>query len=93
MNRISFAAWVRISGPTFAAMVFGFALLWNQQQAASAQLLELSRSMGRLEGSIAGLERSVASMEQSITALGVRIDELGASVDRLSERVAALGPS
>ena len=98
MNRISFAAWIQISGPTFAAMVFGFALLWNAQQVTSAQLMEHGRAMGRLEGSIAGLERSVAGVERSVAgversveALNSRLDRLSASVERLAERIAGGG--
>ena len=93
VSRISFAAWLQVSGPTFAAMVFGFALLWNGQQNASAQILEMSRSLGRLEGSITGLERSNAATQGSIAALNERIERLGASVEKLSERVSALGRS
>jgi hypothetical protein len=83
MDRISLSAWLQITGPTFATMVLGIALLWNGQQALAAQQLELGRSMGRLEGSIAGVDRSIA-------ALGERIDRLGSSIERLADRVSAL---
>ena len=36
MSRISFGSWLQISGPAFAAMLFGFALLWNAQRASRA---------------------------------------------------------
>ena len=82
MSRISLLAWLQITGPTFATMVFGFALLWNAQQATSAQVLDVARGMGRLEGSIEGVERS-------LTALNAHLDRLGDSVERLAERVGA----
>jgi hypothetical protein len=86
MSRISFVDWLRISGPTFAAMLFGFALLWNAQQATSAQVIDIARALGRLEGSLDGVDRSLA-------ALDARIERLGASVERLGERISELGPS
>ena len=86
MSRISFVGWLQISGPTFAAMVFGFALLWNAQQATSEQVLELGRTLGRLEGSIDGVDRS-------LEALDSRLERLGAGVERLGERISELGPS
>ena len=89
MSRISLLAWLQITGPPFATMVFGFALLWNAQQATSAQVLDVARGMGRLEGSIDGVERSVEGVERSLTALNARLDRLGDSVERLAERVGA----
>ena len=86
MNGISFTGWLRISGPTFAAMVFGFALLWSAQQTTSAQVLDLGRTLGRVEGSLDGVDRS-------LEALDARIERLGASVERLGERISELGPS
>ena len=86
MSRISFVGWLQISGPTFAAMVFGFALLWNAQQVTSAQVVEVARTLGRLEGSIDGVGRS-------LEALDSRIERLGASVERLGERISEVGPS
>ena len=93
MSRISISAWLQISGPTFAAMLFGFALLWNAQQATSAQVLDLGRAMGRLEGSIAGVERSIAGLERSIEVLNAPLERLSDSVERLAERVSGAGPS
>jgi hypothetical protein len=86
MSRIAFGSWLQISGPSFAAMLFGFALLWNAQQATSAQVLDLGRAMGRLEGSIEGVERSIA-------ALNARLERLSDSVERLAERVSGAGSS
>jgi len=76
LRRISFSAWLKLSAPTFGALALGFTLLWNAQQATNAQLFELTRSVGRLEGSIASLDAG--------------IDRLRDAVERLSERVARL---
>jgi len=99
MNDLSFRGWLRISGPTFAVMVFGFGLLWSAQQAFSAQLLEVSRTLGRLEGAITGLDARVQTLEGAVTRLDeridhldIRIDRLGAAVDKLADRV-GLEPS
>jgi len=105
LDRIGFSVWLQITGPTFATMVFGFALLWNGQQVLAEQQLEHSRSLGRLEGvldgmqrlvqgldrSVARVESSITRVEGSITALDARIDKLGTSVDRLSESIGTLG--
>ena len=93
MSRIAFGTWLQISGPTFAAMLFGFALLWNAQQATSAQVLDLGRAMGRLEGSIGGVERSIGGVERSIATLNARLERLADSVERLAERVSGAGSS
>jgi hypothetical protein len=85
---ISFVTWLQISGPTFAAMLFGFFLLWNAQQARSSEILEPTRSMGRLEGSLAGLDARLARLEGAIDRLDDRIDKLSAAVDKLADRVA-----
>ena len=87
MNRISLLAWLQISGPTFATLVFGFTLLWNAQQAQTGNLLELQGSVGRLEGSINGLDARVGSLEGSISRLDARIDKLGNAVDALAKRL------
>ena len=74
-----------VSGPTFATLVFGFALLWNAQQTTSAQVIDVARGMGRLEGVVAGVERSLGT-------LNARIERLGESVDRLADRVGPARP-
>ena len=93
MSRISFADWLRISGPTFAAMVFGFTLLWTAQQATSAQVIDVARTLGRLEGSLDGVDRRLEALDAGLHRLDARIDRLGASVDQLGERISAFGPS
>ena len=87
VNDLSFRGWLRISGPTFAVMVFGFGLLWSTQQAFSAQLLEVSRSVGRLEGAITGLDARVQTLEGAVTRLDERIDKLDARIDNLGARI------
>lgn len=74
LARISFAGWLKLSGPTFAVMVLGFTLLWNAQQATNAQMLELSRTSGRLEGSIDRLDASIAELRDEVRRLSDRVD-------------------
>jgi chromosome segregation ATPase len=97
VNRISLVAWLQITGPTFVTLVFGFTLLWNAQQAQSGNLLELQRTVGRLEGSISGLDSRIEGLDtriqgldSRIQGLDLRIDKLGDAVDALAKR---LGPS
>jgi hypothetical protein len=94
MSRISLADWLKVSGPTFATLVFGFALLWNVQQTTSAQVLDVARGMGRLEGAVAGLERSLVKIDERLLGIDERLAgldgglaRLGASIDRLAERI------
>ncbi len=83
-------AWLQISGPTFATLIFGFSLLWNAQQAQTASLLEVQRSVGRLEGSITRLDARVGSLEGSINRLDARIDKLDGRIDELGSAIDAL---
>jgi krueppel-like factor 15 len=83
-DRISFRAWMRISAPTFAVMALGFPLLWSAQQASSAQMLEMSRSLGRLDGAVASLEATTARVDQRLLSIDGRLasfDERLASFD------------
>ena len=41
--KISFAGWLKISGPTFAVMALGFGALWNAQQATTQQIMDLQQ--------------------------------------------------
>jgi outer membrane murein-binding lipoprotein Lpp len=97
VDRLSFRGWLKLSGPTFAVMVFGFGLLWQAQQANTAQLMELSRAtnaqfvelnrtIGRLEGAIAGIEARLGSLETQMSRLSAAIDKLSDRVDRLEAR-------
>ena len=102
LNRISLMAWLQISGPTFATLVFGFTLLWNAQQAQTGSMLEVQRSVGRLEGSISGLDaRVVASRVRSAVWMrassgstrGSQLEArstLDARIDKLGNAVDAL---
>jgi outer membrane murein-binding lipoprotein Lpp len=40
--KISFAGWLKVSGPSFAVMLCGFTLLWNSQESMRSQMLELN---------------------------------------------------
>jgi hypothetical protein len=40
--KISFAGWLKVSGPSFAVMLCGFTLLWNSQETMRSQMLELN---------------------------------------------------
>jgi septal ring factor EnvC (AmiA/AmiB activator) len=91
VNRISLVSWLQISGPTFAVLVFGFTVLWNAQQAQTGSLLEVQRSMGRLEGSIDGLDARVGSLEGSIHGLDARVGSLEGSIHGLDARIDKLG--
>jgi hypothetical protein len=87
VNRLSLASWLQITGPTFVTMVLGFTLLWNAPQAQSGSLLELQRSVGRLEGSISGLDARIEGLDSRIQGLDLRIDELGDAIDVLAKRL------
>jgi outer membrane murein-binding lipoprotein Lpp len=87
LHRISLMAWLQISGPTLATLAFGFTLLWNAQQAQTASMLEVQRSVGRLEGSISGLDTRVISLEGSIQGLDARVGSLEGSINRLDTRI------
>ena len=107
LSRISFVGWLQVSGPTFAAMVLGFTLLWNAQQLTSAQMLEHGRALGQLEGALGALDARIGllegtlgaldarigRLEGTLGALDARIERLGESVERLGERISRLGPS
>ena len=90
VNRISLGAWLQITGPTFVTMVLGFTLLWNAQQAQSGNLLELQRSVGRLEGSISGLDARIEGLDTRIQGLDSRIQGLDLRIDKLGDAVDAL---
>jgi hypothetical protein len=76
LARISFASWLKLSGPTYAVMVFGFTLLWNAQQTTNVQMLELSRTTGRLEGAIERLDQSIQHLGDQVQRLSERMDRL-----------------
>lgn len=96
MNRISFGAWLQITGPTFATLVLGVSLLWNAQQVTHANLLEIQRGVGRLEGSlngldarIEGLDTRIRGLDARLQGLDTRLEQLGDAVNRLAQRVGA----
>jgi septal ring factor EnvC (AmiA/AmiB activator) len=79
LSRVSFRAWLEITGPTFATMVLGFTLVWSQIQTLNAQTLEVTRTLGRLEGSLGALEKSVAGLQATTAQLQATTAELQAS--------------
>ena len=90
MDHISLAAWLQITGPTFAVMVIGFGLLWNSQQTMTAQLLQVTRSLGNLEGAVHALDTRIDKLEGSISRLDARIDKLDERLDKLDVTVGKL---
>ena len=97
VNNLSFLGWLKISGPTFAVMVFGFGLLWTAQQANTEQLMGMNRTIGRLDGTISGLDKRVEALDTRIQQLDsrmqqldTRLDQLGQSIDRLAQRIERL---
>ncbi len=94
-DAMSFRAWMRISAPTFAVMVTGFTLLWNAQQANTAQLLETSRSLGRLDAAVSSLEKTTERFDERLDGIDERLaglDERLAGIDaRLGQIDGTLG--
>jgi hypothetical protein len=90
MQGISLASWLQITGPTFATLVVGFTLLWNAQQATTGSLLEVGRSVGRLEGSIGALVARIERLDTRLQGLDARLEQLADAVNTLAKR---LGPS
>lgn len=95
VDRLSFRGWLKVSGPTFAVMVFGFGLLRQAQQANTAQLMELSRStnaqIAELSRStneqLLELSRTVGRLEGAIGGLTARVESLETAVAALAARV------
>jgi uncharacterized coiled-coil protein SlyX len=101
MNQISLAGWLKLSGPTFATMVFGFTLLWSAQQANTAQIMELSRSssaqimevsraVGRLEGALPPLQASISGLDARVGRLETAVTSLDGRVARLEDAITRL---
>jgi septal ring factor EnvC (AmiA/AmiB activator) len=88
VDRLSFRGWLRVSGPTFAVMVFGFGLLWQAQQANTAQLMDLSRATN---AQIAELSRSTNAQISELTrSTNAQFVELNRTVGRLEGAIAGL---
>jgi uncharacterized coiled-coil protein SlyX len=105
MNQISLVGWLKISGPTFATMVFGFTLLWSAQQANTAQIMEISRSSSaqlmevsrsssaqilEVSRAVGRLEGALPPLQASISGLDARVGRLETAVTALDGRVARL---
>ena len=54
-------------------MLVGFTLLWSTHQADSAQLFEMSRTLGRLDGSVERLDSTITGVDQRLDGLDVRL--------------------
>jgi len=57
-------------------MLLGFTLLWNALQTTNAQMLDLSRTTGRLEGAIERLDQSILHLGEQVQRLSERVDRL-----------------
>jgi hypothetical protein len=81
LNDLSFLGWFKISGATFAVMVFGFGLLWQAQQVNTAQIMELGRSTN---AQIAATNEQIAELSRSTSA---QFAELNRTVGRPEEAI------
>jgi len=88
-DRISLRAWLKLSAPTFTVLLVGFTLLWNAQQVSSAQLLEVSRSLGRLDGAVAGLEATTARFDRRLESFGERLAGIDQRLASFDQRLAS----
>ncbi len=90
-DRISFRAWMRISAPTFAVMVMGFTLLWNAQLIANEQLMETSRSLGRLDGAIDRLDERMETFDARLESFDQRMESFDARLESFDQRLDQFG--
>lgn len=100
--KMSFAGWLKLSGPTFAVMLCGFTLLWNSQETMRSQMLELdgatnTRMLDLNESTNARMlelhESSTAQILELSRVTGRlegAIGRLESSIDRLDASVAEL---
>lgn len=78
MDGISFDTWLEISGPILAVLLCGVTLLRTRQQAIGAPLLELGRTVGRLEGSAVAVDASIKRLGEAVQGLSQRIEPVRA---------------
>jgi hypothetical protein len=100
--KVSFAGWLKISGPSFAVMLCGFTLLWNSQETMRSQMLELNGATNtRMLELHDATDTRMLELHQSSTAqilelsrvtgrLEGAIGRLESSIDRLDASVAEL---
>jgi outer membrane murein-binding lipoprotein Lpp len=100
--KISFAGWLKLSGPSFAVMLCGFTLLWNSQETMRSQMLELNGATNtRMLELHDATDTRMLELHQSSTAqilelsrvtgrLEGAIGRLESSIDRLDASVAEL---
>jgi archaellum component FlaC len=98
-GRIPFAAWLKLSGPTFAVMALGFTLLWNAQQATQVQILEVQRGtqtqlveMQRAnQAQFVEMQRAIhAQLLEMQEATHAQLLEMNRSIGRLEGAIDAL---
>jgi len=100
--KMSFAGWLKLSGPTFAVMLCGFTLLWNSQETMRSQMLELNGATNtRMLDLNESTNARMLELHESSTAqilelsrvtgrLEGAIGRLESSIDRLDASVAEL---
>ena len=69
LAKISFAGWLKISGPTFAVILVGFTLLWNSQETMRIQMLELHEATNT----------RMLELNEATTARMLELHEIGAA--------------
>lgn len=100
--KMSFAGWLKLSGPSFAVMLCGFTLLWNSQETMRSQMLELNGATNtRMLELHDATDTRMLELHESSTAqilelsrvtgrLEGAIGRLESSIDRLDASVAEL---
>jgi outer membrane murein-binding lipoprotein Lpp len=100
--KMSFAGWLKVSGPSFAVMLCGFTLLWNSQETMRSQMLELNGATNtRMLDLNESTNARMLELHESSTAqilelsrvtgrLEGAIGRLESSIDRLDASVAEL---
>ena len=100
--KMSFAGWLKLSGPSFAVMLCGFTLLWNSQETMRSQMLELNGATNtRMLDLNESTNARMLELHESSTAqilelsrvtgrLEGAIGRLESSIDRLDASVAEL---
>ena len=100
--KMSFAGWLKLSGPSFAVMLCGFTLVWNSQETMRSQMLELNGATNtRMLDLNESTNARMLELHESSTAqilelsrvtgrLEGAIGRLESSIDRLDASVAEL---
>ena len=100
--KISFAGWLKVSGPSFAVMLCGFTLLWNSQETMRSQMLELNGATNtRMLELNEGINARVLELNEGIharmlefqTATNAQLLELTRTTGRLEGAIDRLDAS